>query len=224
MPARASRRRAIWARIASPAGVRERFASSRLHCVRASAAVSRWLDAEGFVGAVGAVSARPAVVEPARAFAEAYRLLREAGAAQRRIIVISDLARGGWDRASLGELPLFDAAVPVRVLRLGGDGARNRAGVVRIGARGESRVAGEPRVVHVEISNAGPEKVLPVELWLDGKLAASRLETVRPAPAPRWSSRCGLRRRGRSGSRCACPPTAIRPTIAACWGLTLLRR
>ena len=167
--------------IASRAGVRERFALiEAAPRPGESAAVSRWLDADGFVGAVGAVSARPAVVEPARAFTEAYRLLREAGAVQRRIIVISDLARGGWDRASLGALPLFDASVPVRVLRLGGDGARNSAGVTRIGARGESRVAGEPRVVRVEIANAGPEKVLPVELWLDGKLAASRLETVPP--------------------------------------------
>jgi hypothetical protein len=167
--------------LAARSGARERFA-----LVEAaprpgeSAAASRWLDADGFAGAVGAASARPAVVEPGRAFAEAYRLLREAGAAQRRIIVISDFARGGWDRASLGALPLFDASVPVRVLRLGGDGARNRAGVVRIGARGESRVAGEPRVVRAEIANNGPEQVLPVELWLDGRLAASRLETVAP--------------------------------------------
>lgn len=167
--------------MAARAGARERFA-----LVEAAprpgerAAASRWLNADDFVGAVGAVSARPAVVEPPRAFAEAYRLLREAGAAQRRIIVISDFARGGWDRASLGALPLFDASVPVRVLRLGGDGARNRAGVVRIGARGESKVAGEPRVVRAEIANAGPESVLPVELWLEDKLAASRLETVPP--------------------------------------------
>ncbi len=167
--------------IASRAGTQERFALiEAAPRPGESAAASRWLDAAGFLGAVGAASARPAVVDPARAFAEAYRLLREAGAAQRRIIVISDLARGGWDRASLGALSLFDAAVPVRVLRLGGDGARNRAGVTRIGARGESRVAGEPRVVRAEIVNAGPEKVLPVELWLDGKLAASRLETVPP--------------------------------------------
>ena len=143
-------------------------------------AASRWFDAEGYLGAVGAAAAHPAVVDPARAFAEAYRLLSEAGAAQRRIVMISDLARGGWDRVSLGALPLFDAAVPVRVLRLGGDGARNRAGVMRIGARGESRVAGEPRIVSAEIANAGPEKLLPVELWLDGKLADSRLETVAP--------------------------------------------
>ena len=168
-------------KIAAPAGAREQFA-----LVAAAprpgevAAAPRWLDADGFARAVGAAAARPAVVEPARAFAEAYRLLRETGAAQRRIIVISDFARGGWDRASLGALPLFDASVPVRLLRLGGDGARNRAGIVRVEAHGESRVAGEPRVVRAEIVNAGPEQVLPVEFWLDDKLAASRLETVPP--------------------------------------------
>ena len=167
--------------IASRAGSQERFALiEAAPRPGESEAAPQWLAADGFIGAVGAASARPAVVRPERAFAEAYRLLREAGAAQRRIIVISDLARGGWDHASLGALPMFDASVPVRVLRLGGDGARNRAGIVRIGARGESRVAGEPRVVRVELVNAGPEKVLPVELWLDGKLAASRLETVPP--------------------------------------------
>jgi hypothetical protein len=75
---------------------------------------------------------------------------------------------------------VYDASVPVRVLRLTGDGARNRAGVVSIAARGESRVAGEPRVVRAEVANAGPERVLPVELWVDEQLAASRLETVAP--------------------------------------------
>lgn len=167
--------------IAAQAGPREQFALiEAAPRPGEAAAAARWLDAEAFAAAVGAATARPAVVAPARAFSEAYRLLRDAGAAQRRIIVISDLARGGWDRASLGELALFDAAVPVRVLRLGGDGARNRAGVVSLGARGESRVAGEPRHVRAEIANAGPEQVIPVELWLDGKLAASRLETVPP--------------------------------------------
>lgn len=167
--------------IAARAGERERFALiEAAPRPGESAASPRWLAADEYLRAIEAAVARPAVVAPARAFAEAYRLMREAGSAQRRILVVSDLARGGWDRASLGELPVFDAAVPVRLLRLGGDGARNRAGVVGIGAVGESRVAGEPRVVRVEIANAGPEKVLPVELWLDGKLAANRLETVAP--------------------------------------------
>jgi len=168
-------------KIASPAGARERFALvAAAPRPGQGAAAPRWLDADNFASAVGAAAACPAVVEPARAFAAAYRLLRETGAAQRRIIVISDFARGGWDHASLGALPLFDASVPVRLLRLGGDGARNRAGIVRVSARGESRVAGEPRVVRAEIVNAGPEQVLPVEFWLDDKLAASRLETVQP--------------------------------------------
>jgi hypothetical protein len=167
--------------IASRAGARERFALiEAAPRPGGGAAASKWLDAGEYLRFVGAAAARPAVADPARAFAEAYRLLREAGGAQRRIMVISDLARGGWDRVSLGTLPVLDASVPVRLLRLGSDGARNRAGVTRIGARGESRVAGEPRVVIAEIANAGPEKVLPVELWLDGKLAASRLETVAP--------------------------------------------
>ncbi len=167
--------------IAARAGERERFALIEVAPRPGeSAAASRWLDADGFVDALAAASARPAIADPPRAFAEAYRLLRESGAAQRRILVISDLARGGWDRVSLGGLALLDASVPVRVLRLGGDGARNRAGVVSIAASGESRVAGEPRVVRVEIANAGPEQVIPVELRLDEKLAASRLETVQP--------------------------------------------
>jgi hypothetical protein len=167
--------------IASQAGSRERFALIEAAPRPAGvAAASKWLEAGEFLRAVGEAAAHPTIADPSRAFAEAYRLLREAGAAQRRIMVISDLARGGWDRVSLGALPVLDASVPVRLLRLGGDGARNRAGVARIGARGESRVAGEPRVVRAEIANTGPEKVLPVELWLDGQLAASRLETVAP--------------------------------------------
>lgn len=165
--------------IAAQAGGRELFALIEAAPRPGQSLVAvRWLDAVGFGAALAAAEARPSVVDPGRAFAEAYRLLREAGAGQRRILVISDLARGGWDRASLGSLPVFDASVPVRVLRLSGDGARNRAGVLAIGARGESRVAGEPRVVRAEIANWGPERVLPVELWLDGRVAASRLENI----------------------------------------------
>jgi hypothetical protein len=167
--------------LAAQGGPRERFALiEAAPRPGEAAAAAGWLDAEQFAGALRAVAARPAVVEPQHAFAAAYRLLREAGAAQRRIIVVSDLARGGWDQAALGALPLFDASVPVRLLRLGGDGARNRAGVVRLGARGESRVAGEPRVVRAQIVNNGPDPVLPVELWLDDKIAATRLETIAP--------------------------------------------
>ena len=173
--------RALARGIASHGGEREQFALIEAAPRPGGGAVSsRWLTASGFAAAVGAAAAQPAVVEPARAFADAYRILRAAGSGQRRIIVISDFARGGWDRSTLGALPLYDAAVPVRVLRLGGDGARNRAGIVRLTASGESRVAGEPRAVRAEIANGGPEPVLPVELWLDGKLAATRLETVPP--------------------------------------------
>lgn len=167
--------------IASSAGERERFALIEGAPRPGEAAASpRWLDATAFRELVASVAARPAIVEPARAFAEAYRLVREAGTAQRRILVISDFARGGWDRAALGSLPVFDPEVPVQALRLGGDGVRNRSGIVAIGARGESRVAGEPRVVRAQIANAGPETVLPVELWVDGVLSSSRLESVVP--------------------------------------------
>jgi SAM-dependent methyltransferase len=171
-------------RVAGQGGERERFALLPAALApRGAAAPARWLDADGFGRALDASATLPVVADPARAFAEAYRLLREAGAGQRRILVISDCARGGWDRASLAALPAFDPAVPVRVLRLGGDGASNRAGVLRVRARGESRVAGEPREIAAELFNAGPGSVVPVELWVDGALAASRLETVRPGTA-----------------------------------------
>jgi hypothetical protein len=167
--------------IASRAGGRERLALiEAAPRPGGSAAAPQWLDGGEFRRAVEAAAAQPAVADPSRSFAEAYRLLREVGTAQRRILVISDLARGGWDRVSLSALPALDTSIPVRLLRLGGDGAHNRAGVRSISARGESRIAGESRVVRAEIANAGPEKVLPVELWLDGRLASSRLETLAP--------------------------------------------
>lgn len=165
---------------ASGAGARERLALIEAAPPAGAPRAARWLEREAFLEALAAASARPAVADPAGAFDEAYRLLREAGGAQRRILLVTDLARGGWDRLSLAALPVLDGSVPVRVLRVGGDGARNRAGVLRISGGGESRVAGEPRRILVEIVNAGPERVLPVELWVDGALAASRIETVAP--------------------------------------------
>jgi hypothetical protein len=166
--------------LAARGGRGERFALIEAAPAAGAPVAGRWLDRDGFLGALAAAGARPAVADPGGAFAEAYRLLRAGGGAQRRIIVISDLARGGWEQLSLAALPVLDPAVPVRVLRLAGDGARNRAGVVSIAARGESRVAGEAREVAAEVVNAGPERTLPVELWLDGALAASRIETAPP--------------------------------------------
>ena len=166
--------------LAARGGRGERFALIEAAPPAGAPEAARWLDRDGFLGALAAAAARPAVADPARAFAEAYRLLGEVGGEQRRIVVVSDLARGGWDRFSLGDLRAIDAAIPVRVLRLAGDGARNRAGVVSLGASGESRIAGEPREVVAEVVNAGPERALPVELWIDGALAASRIETVPP--------------------------------------------
>lgn len=183
--ARFEQARALAAALGERGGERERLALIEAAPLPGAAATARWLEPARFVEAVAATAVRPAVADPARAFAEAYRLLGDGGGGPGRIVVITDLARGGWERFSLAALPALDPGVPVRVLRLGGDGARNRAGVLRITAAGESRVAGEPRQVVAEIANYGPERTLPVELRLDGAPVANRLESVAPGTTAR---------------------------------------
>jgi hypothetical protein len=171
--------------IAAEGGEQERFALVPGAQLPGAPAAPRWLDREAFARAVAGAAALPAVADPGRAFAEAYRLLGQAGGARRRILVITDLRRGGWERFSLAAVPRIDAGVPVRFFVLAAGGPDNRAGVVGIAARGESRVAGQPREVVAEVLNLGPEKLVPVELWLDGALAATRLETVAPGTTGR---------------------------------------
>lgn len=172
--------RALAASFAARAGDRERFALVEAATLPGAVRYPGWLDRDGFLQALQAAAFRPAVADLSRSFTQAYQLLREAGAAQKRILVVTDLARGGWEQFSAGALGTFDAGVPVRIFHLDGGGVGNRAGVLALEARGESRVAGELREVTAEIVNFGPERVLPLELRLDGKLAGSRLETVAP--------------------------------------------
>ncbi len=144
-----------------------------------------WLDPASFLGALEESRAVPAVADPGAAFAEAYRLLAGPEGAGGRIVVVSDLARGGWEGFSLAGVPGIDARVPVRVARIGGDGAENRSGVLAVAASGASMVAGEVREVAAEVFNGGPDEALPVELWVDGQLAATRIERIPPGSAGR---------------------------------------
>lgn len=81
--------------LAARGGRGERFALIEAAPAAGAPAAARWLDRDGFLAALSASTARPAVADPARAFTEAYRLLGEVGGEQRRIVVVSDLARGG---------------------------------------------------------------------------------------------------------------------------------
>jgi hypothetical protein len=143
--------RALAVSLVSRGGDRERFALIEAAALPGAAAAPVWRDRAGSLAALEGAAARPAVADLSRAFSQAYQLLRAAGPAQKRIVVVSDLARGGWERFSADALPAFDAAVPVRVFHLGG-GPGNRAGILSVSARGENRVAGELREVTAEVA------------------------------------------------------------------------
>lgn len=176
---RLERARELAAALATRGGEDARFALVDL-APGPSGTTARWTGGGPFREALGALEARAAVADPGRAFSEAFRLAGEAGPGPRRIVVVTDLARGGWEGFLAASLPRIDVEVPVRVYRIGGDGAANHAGVLGLGAAGESRLAGELRELEVRVANFGPAARLPIEVWLDGRLVASRVEEVTP--------------------------------------------
>jgi hypothetical protein len=104
-----------------------------------------------------------------RAFEEAHILLREAQRRPRRIVVLSDLARGSWSDFSYLSLRDTDPSVPVRILRVGREMEMSGGGVLALDVSGESRIAGERIEVTGQLLNLGPESAVKVDLWLDGE-------------------------------------------------------
>jgi hypothetical protein len=115
-----------------------------------------------------------------RAFEEAHLLLRETQRRPRRIVVLSDLARGSWSDFSYLSLRDSDPSVPVRMLRVGREKEMSGGGVLALGVGGESSIAGERMEVTGQLLNLGPEPVMNVELWLDGEETDRKMAGIDP--------------------------------------------
>ncbi len=139
-----------------------------------------WTERGKFLDDLTRVSVRPGVGDFASALGRAYGRLRDISSSERRILVFTDLARGGWEDFSLLSVAGVDPSVPVRIFHVGQDQSGNRAGLLGVEVRGENRVAGEVVEIAVQVANFGPGKTLPLELWLEGRLLDRKLAEIAP--------------------------------------------
>lgn len=115
-----------------------------------------------------------------QAFRQAYQALAPSPRAK-EIILVTDLARGGWDKFSLAQLERFDRQVPVKVLRLGKENRDDNLAVTGLKLP-ELTVAGVPAVLEVTLANLSskPYERVVAQLFLDGKKVDQKSVNLKP--------------------------------------------
>jgi hypothetical protein len=99
---------------------------------------------------------------------------------EKRIVIFTDLARGGWSDFSLLSVAEADPAIPVRIYRVGDDSLLEGAGILSVERKAESRLAGEESEVTARLVNWGPGETLKTELWLDGRTVDRKVVDIAP--------------------------------------------
>jgi hypothetical protein len=138
-----------------------------------------WVGPREFADALEGVEVQSSVADFVAALGKAYILLRDVPGGVRRILVYTDLARGGWEDFTLLSVEEADPTVPVTVYRVGKEGD-DGAGILGVTLGGETRVAGDPREVGARIVNWGPRETLVVEMWHDGRLVDRKVAKIQP--------------------------------------------
>lgn len=144
-----------------------------------NAPLPSWAGPREFASALEDLEVQNSVADFVAAFGKAYVLLRTVPGEERRIVLYTDLARGGWEDFALLSVEEADPNVPVTVYRVGGEGDYG-AGIVGVTLRGESRVAGDTREVVARVVNWGPRETLAVEMWHDGHRVDRKVAKIQP--------------------------------------------
>ncbi len=139
-----------------------------------------WTGAEGLAAGFADLEVEPREGDFTVALETAYRLLREVDSIDKRIVIFTDLARGGWTDFSLLAVAEADPAIPVRIYRVGDDDPPEGAGILTVARSAESRLAGEENEVTARLVNWGPGATLKVELWLDGRSIDRKVVDITP--------------------------------------------
>ncbi len=139
-----------------------------------------WTGEEGLAAGFADLEVEPREGDFTVALETAYRLLREVDSADKRIVIFTDLARGGWTDFSLLAVAEADPAIPVRIYRVGDDAPPEGAGILTVSRSAESRLAGEESEVTARLVNWGPGATMKVELWLDGRSIDRKVVDITP--------------------------------------------
>lgn len=133
-----------------------------------SARPADWMGPEEALRELTRISLSFGRGDPGAAFGEAYRRLKDSKKPG-EILVITDLARGDWERFDLGQMGPVSADVRVRFLRIGGQKRDANLAVSGVSLAGGEAVKGVPVRLEAVLSNFSdqPQSTL-AELYLSG--------------------------------------------------------
>lgn len=117
----------------------------------------------------------------ATALGKAYELLNEP-AGQKEIRLITDLGLTGWDRFAMSSLKQVDAAVPVKVIRIGRKQAALNATVRQIRVAGQGVGVDLPLHIEAIVTNFSDQEIsdLLVQLSVNGQSRDQKLTSLPP--------------------------------------------
>lgn len=206
--------------IAAPMGEGQRLALIPSSERDGSSPLPSWTGPRAFAESLGDVSVEAAKGDFAAALEKAYLLLRDTGGGERGIVIITDLARGGWEDFSFLSVDEGDPSVLVRIYRVGGGEPEGR-GILGLTLSGESRVAGDPRTVEAKIVNWGPEESFPLELAIDGRRVDRKVVSLAPGKEGTVSFELNIPREGRHRGEVSTTGDRYREDDNRFFGITL---
>jgi hypothetical protein len=206
--------------IASRMGESERLALIASSERDRSSPLPAWTGPRTFTESLGELNIEAARGDFAAALEKAYLLLRDTGGRERGIVIITDLARGGWEDFSFLSVDEGDPSVLVRIYRVDGGELKGRA-VLGLTVAGESRVAGDLRTVEARILNWGPEESFPLELSVDGKNVDRKVVSLAPGKEGTVAFELKVSREGRHRGEVRTPEDRYREDDSRFFGLTL---
>jgi len=128
----------------------------------------RWMGPEEAMKGVDAIPLSFGRGDPASALARAYRELRDFKG-PKEISILSDMARGDWEKFDLSKMGIVSAEASVHFLRIGGAKGDPNFTVKRVGLAEGDVVVGAPSRLEVTLVNFSDHAGAPlVHLYLSG--------------------------------------------------------
>jgi hypothetical protein len=112
----------------------------------------RWISSEEGLKSLSSISLSFGRGDPISALNRASGKLKDTKA-EKEILIISDLARGDWERFNLSKLNLSPSEVPITFLRVGGQKRDSNLGIMKVELVEGDGVVGVPGRMEVTVSN-----------------------------------------------------------------------
>ncbi|MBI3078787.1 MAG: BatA domain-containing protein [Deltaproteobacteria bacterium] len=128
---------------------------------------------------LSAVTLTAGPAQYARSLRQAFEAL-EAPAPRKQIVLVTDLAWGGWRQFTLAQVERVDPQVPVQLIAVGDPALRANLAVKAVATREGGAYKGVPARLEVTVANFGAAEARDqlVQLYLDGRKADQKAVTV----------------------------------------------